>query len=147
MRFQINSPHVVSETIQGETIVSDLTTGTYYSLEQTGAEIWEALANSVSISEIVEQLDRKYLADRAEIERAVRELARELQDESLIVETDVAALPSSSNGQTAAAAANLPFTVPRIARHTDLQDIILLDPVHEVDDRGWPYVAEVAQQD
>jgi hypothetical protein len=25
-----------------------------------------------------------------------------------------------------------------------MQDIILLDPVHEVDERGWPHVSEAA---
>jgi hypothetical protein len=35
-----------------------------------------------------------------------------------------------------------PFAEPALEKHTDMQDLILLDPVHEVDARGWPHAAE-----
>jgi hypothetical protein len=31
--------------------------------------------------------------------------------------------------------------MPPISKFTDMQDIILLDPVHEVDARGWPHAS------
>jgi hypothetical protein len=31
------------------------------------------------------------------------------------------------------------FQAPRFEKHTDMQDLILLDPVHEVADTGWPH--------
>jgi hypothetical protein len=34
--------------------------------------------------------------------------------------------------------AKKPFTDPVIEIYTDLQDLLLLDPIHDVDDRGWP---------
>jgi len=27
-----------------------------------------------------------------------------------------------------------------VEKYTDMQDLVLLDPVHEVDERGWPHV-------
>ena len=33
----------------------------------------------------------------------------------------------------------VPFEAPSFTTFTDMQDIILLDPVHEVDARGWPH--------
>jgi hypothetical protein len=41
--LRANYPGVVSETIEGETIVIHLKTGTYYSLEKTAVEIWQAI--------------------------------------------------------------------------------------------------------
>jgi hypothetical protein len=32
----------------------------------------------------------------------------------------------------------LPFPGLAIHRFTDLQELLFLDPVHEVDDEGWP---------
>ena len=37
---RINAPHVVHETIDGETILIHLGTGAYYSLEGVGAHVW-----------------------------------------------------------------------------------------------------------
>ena len=37
-----------------------------------------------------------------------------------------------------------PFVTPRLERYTDMQDIILLDPVHKVDSQGWPHAAAPA---
>ena len=30
------------------------------------------------------------------------------------------------------------FTTPTLEIFSDMQDILLLDPVHDVDERGWP---------
>ena len=35
----------------------------------------------------------------------------------------------------------LAFTPPKLERYTDMQEIILLDPVHKVDSQGWPRAA------
>ena len=39
-RFKVNTPPVIHETLDGEVIVVNLDTGTYYSIPGTGAEIW-----------------------------------------------------------------------------------------------------------
>ena len=44
-RLRVNSPNVMSETIEGEVIVINLATGSYYSLKDAGAAIWHALAD------------------------------------------------------------------------------------------------------
>ncbi len=33
---------------------------------------------------------------------------------------------------------SLAFEAPKLEKFTDMQDLVLLDPVHEVDDVGWP---------
>ena len=32
-----------------------------------------------------------------------------------------------------------PYVPPQIERFTDMQELLLLDPIHEVDDTGWPH--------
>jgi hypothetical protein len=142
MRFRVNSPLVISETIQGETIVINLKTGTYYSLQGTGAEIWRAIEREASKSEIVDELALRYEAQRTELETSVAGLLGELQAEELVAASQNGAVAASSIADTALMADRLPFSAPVFERHTDMQDIILLDPVHEVDGRGWPYTSE-----
>ena len=43
--------------------------------------------------------------------------------------------PSQDGGE------RVPFVAPSFTTFTDMQDIILLDPVHEVDTRGWPHAS------
>jgi len=33
-----------------------------------------------------------------------------------------------------------PFTKPELHKFTDMQDLLLFDPIHEVDESGWPNV-------
>ena len=34
-----------------------------------------------------------------------------------------------------------PFAAPTVERFTEMQDLLTLDPIHEVDDLGWPHAA------
>jgi hypothetical protein len=57
----------------------------------------------------------------------------------------IAAPGSSRNGQPLPADV-LPaaFVAPVLHKHTDMQDLLLLDPIHEVDETGWPSVKKDA---
>ena len=49
MRYRINYPQVINETIDGEAIIINLVTGSYYSLDKTGAEVWELIERSLAV--------------------------------------------------------------------------------------------------
>jgi hypothetical protein len=134
MRFRVNSPYVISETIQGETIIIHLTTGTYYSLQGSGAEVWESIAGSASAAEIAADLAERYGVDATGAEASVIALLNDLQAEELIASSDATARePVAANGVPAGE-----FVPPTLSKYTDMQDLVLLDPVHEVGDAGWP---------
>jgi hypothetical protein len=129
------------ERIEGEIIVIDLSTGSYYSLRDVGAAIWTELERGAAEDEIVVALERRYEASSEEIDAAVRRLVKELAVEGLIESTSAngdgtADTPSSEGNESRKA-----FSAPVLEKHTDMQDLILLDPVHEVDARGWPHTA------
>jgi hypothetical protein len=128
---------VINETIAGEAVMIDLNTGTYYSLDAVGAEIWDEISRGASLEQIVSQLEARYDAPADAIEGAVRRLADELERENLIV----GANGDAPAGWTPSAAvdARKPFEEPTLQKFTDMQDLVLLDPVHEVDERGWPH--------
>jgi Coenzyme PQQ synthesis protein D (PqqD) len=134
MRFRANSPYVISETIQGETIIIHLTTGTYYSLQGSGAEVWDAIVGGATAAEIAADLSARYGVVAAEAETTVVSLLDDLQAEDLVAAGDAAARETAPTTEPAAG----PFVAPTLAKYTDMQDLVLLDPVHEVGDAGWP---------
>jgi hypothetical protein len=133
------NPQVMHETIDGETIVIDLATGTYYSLRGAAPAVWAALVEGADGDAIIEELERGYDAAPGAITVAVASFLEQLEAEQLIAPGPGPAAPR----EAAEPAQRLPFEEPQLERYDDLQDIILLDPVHQVDDRGWPHPAPV----
>ncbi len=137
-RYETN-PNVIHETIQGETIIIDLATGTYYSLLGSGPAVWEDLAAGAAPAAILDRAVERFEGDPAGIRGAVGAFIRELEEQQLIAPTEA----GSSNGAGLAPATEpIPFVAPKLETYTDMQDIILLDPVHKVVGRGWPHAAD-----
>ncbi len=141
MRFEVDPTRVAHETIDGEAILIHMKTGFYYSLEGVGSQIWGALVDGYAPEQIVQQLGGRYDAPREAIETSVSALVDELRNEGLIDDAGIA--PSSGkraenelSGETGPACEE--FEVPVLHRYTDMADFILVDPIHEVDERGWP---------
>jgi hypothetical protein len=135
------------ETIEGEVIVIDLETGSYYSLRDASAEIWHGIESGADDEAIAVSLHQRYEASRDEIGAAVGRLLDELAGECLIEPTDEPAnAPQELAAPTPQANGKLPFTLPALEKHTDMQDLILLDPVHDVTQAGWPHVAPAGDE-
>jgi|TARA_B110000503_G_C6958738_1_gene334107 hypothetical protein len=49
--------------------------------------------------------------------------------------------PSPAISATESAIEKKPFNKFEMTAHTDVQDLLLLDPFHDVDDSGWPAVS------
>ncbi len=142
-QFRVRSPQVVDDTIEGEVIVIDLGSGTYYSLRQTSAEIWHGVKAGADEASIGDSLIERYSATREEIAAGVSRLLDELAAEALIEEAaeGAASAPVKSLSPPSAQNGRMPFVAPVLEKHTDMQDLILLDPVHDVTEAGWPHVA------
>jgi hypothetical protein len=76
--------------------------------------------------------------DAAQIETAVSALLDELLQERLVVLGDDAEAGRGAVGAGATSAVSRSFTPPVLSRYTDMQDLLLLDPIHDVDETGWP---------
>jgi outer membrane protein assembly factor BamB len=142
-KFRINTPHVVAETLDGEATIVDLDSGTYYALNESGSLIWDELIGGSTTSEATGNFARTYDLDDEDAERAVEKLVTRLTDAKLIVHAGdagsngaaaaaVVAATSSTNGSRRA------YAEPELSAYTDMQELLLLDPIHEVDESGWP---------
>ena len=140
MTYRVNSPHVISETVGGETIIVNLARGHYFSLQGTAVEVWQGLERGEAAETIVLELEQRYEAGDGEIGAAVKKLLDDFVTAELVVVEGngtgaVTRAPAQDVGE------RVPFVSPSFTTFTDMQDIILLDPVHEVDTRGWPHAS------
>jgi Coenzyme PQQ synthesis protein D (PqqD) len=138
VRYKVNTPPVIHQTLEGEVIAVNLETGTYYSMVGSGAEIWSAIEHGVSIDETVQTMLERYDASRTVVEPAVVEFVEALVAEELLLEAEGGMSSAAAPNGAAASAPNGPFVAPALERYTDLQELLVLDPIHEVDEQGWP---------
>jgi hypothetical protein len=140
-RFRSNPAKIAHETIDGETILIHLETGFYYSVDGAGSEIWGGLAAGRSVDGIAGELEARYAAGHEELAAAVRRLAAEFVAESLLEPVLGEAVIEPSAAPTSNGDANvtkLEFAAPVLRKYTDMQDFLLVDPIHQTTDAGWP---------
>ena len=142
-RIRINIPKIVHETIDGETVILDLDKGNYYSLVGIGADIWGFMENNATESSIIEKINNNYQGKREDIDVAINKFVSELMQEGLVIfdNKNNSEKEDSYHGQDQTGLKeNKPdFETPKLNKYTDMQDLLLLDPIHEVDDKkGWP---------
>ena len=141
-RFRINTPTVTHETIDGEAVIINLDSGNYYSLVDAGSFIWALVERGASASEVQDLLQQTYQGTATDIDQGVEELLSQLQQENLIVAVDegptvvpneLQQVVPSNNGHEKPL-----FNAPSLNKYSDMQELLLLDPIHDVDDAGWP---------
>jgi hypothetical protein len=134
--FQIDPRSVIFERFEGEVIAINLDRGTYYSLNPTAADIFELVASQAASEHIIAALEHKYLAEAGKIRDEVMRFLQTLEAESLI---ESASSPEPGAAPVAAeSGAKAVFDAPTLSVHRDMQELFLLDPVHDVTDAGWP---------
>jgi hypothetical protein len=139
--FEVNEPTVISETIDGETVIINLDSGTYYILKHSGATIWAGLKGSARLAHLAALVRSAYQVGDGNVEAEISVLLAQLSEEGLIRTTIGDA--SSFDRLAVASAENLaPFLAPVLEKFTDMETMLLLDPVHDVDVGGWPYLPE-----
>jgi hypothetical protein len=138
----VNGPSVVAEIIDGEAVIMNLASGHYFSAQGSGAEIWRGIEARLGRSGIAAMLAELYECDRVELDRAVGIFVAELLERRLVVEDmhreAAARVPELVRLSPLGAQARKAFMAPVLNTYSDMEDLLLLDPIHDVDDTGWP---------
>ena len=140
--YRVNAPKVVHDVIDGEAVLVNLNNGNYYSIDRVGADVWNLVEKRAAVHQIVHHIASLYEGSPEEIEKSIHELLEELHREELIV-PDAASKSSEGNDLHAAngaAGVKPAFEQPRLHKYSDMEDLLLLDPIHDVDETGWPNV-------
>lgn len=135
--YRVNAPKVLYEAFEDETVLINLDSGSYYSFSGSGAVIWDCIVRGESVGCVIENLQKRF-GGRDGIAPTVQDFVSELVEENLIVEESSGAERNVQQARTEI------FTIaqferPALQKYTDMQDLLLLDPIHEVDEMGWPH--------
>lgn len=134
--YRINTPSVVYERFDNELVAIHMGTGVYHSMVGVATDAFVLLLEEATASELADALATKYEATSSEIMARLAPFLQQLQNEQLIVAVDTRKprsplrIPGDEHG--------LPFVAPRLEAFRDLEGLLLLDPIHEIDDEGWP---------
>lgn len=134
--IRVNRPAVISEVFEDEVIAVNFDTGSYYGMAGTALHIWRALDTTSSLETIVSSCAAAYGVEGQVIRPSIDAFIRRLSEESLIVPAVAA-----SNGAPEAAAcipSGARWEEPVLSVYEDMKDLLLLDPIHDVDETGWP---------
>ena len=141
-RYKVNNPAVIHEIIEGEAVLVNLDSGIYYSTDKVGAVVWDLITAGASQEQIAANLLLRYFGKEDEIRSSLAQFLSELQEEHLIVAVTDHASPSVNLPETLPGADPSPFENPELYKYTDMEELLLLDPIHEVDETGWPNLPE-----
>jgi len=133
--YVANREAVASEQFDDEAVLINFQTGTYYSLRGTAPEIWDLVQEPNTVDRIAERLGARDLGAQQTIDAMLAQLVAD----SCVLVCDIDEARLNGKTKPAAAAAAKQFTAPIVQAFHDLQELIVVDPVHEVDPMdGWP---------
>jgi hypothetical protein len=139
--YQISQPEVVFENFGDEIVIINLDNGNYYSIDNVAANIWEFIERGYNRIEIMNEIVKLYVGDLKTMQDAVGMFIEELHQEGLIRTGSATSIMTREQIKDEGGDIDLTkidFALPALNRYTDMQDLLLLDPIHEVDDTGWP---------
>jgi hypothetical protein len=137
MHYRISpSSNVSARSFGDEVIAANFVRGVYYSLLGSAAQIWEGLVAGVPLDRVVAEVSALSDAEPAAFAAAANSLVEALLAEGLLVEGP----PDEVKAWQAMAGSDGRYGLPALERFTDMEDLLLLDPVHDVEEMGWPHV-------
>jgi hypothetical protein len=123
--FRPRRPDVIDEAFDGEAVLVHMGTGCYFSLNAPATAIWALLQEGRSAGAIAASLGW----DSSQVEAFVEQL----RADELVEEAEIDAGTTMVVDPPAA-------TEPALQRFSDMQDLLMLDPIHDIDldGDGWP---------
>ena len=136
-RYRVASENVHSQVFDDEVVVIDMASGLYFSLRGAAVDVWAAVSREATRDDIVTALQTRYEAPDGHVAAAADDCLGELVGHGLIV-VDHGAIDTDAPEDAPTPGAAGPFVEPVIERFTDMRELLLLDPIHDVSESGWP---------
>lgn len=134
-RFTVFDNNIISDVFGEEAVLVNLESGVYYSLRGSAAQIWIRLVSQYSKPEIITELLNIYQVAEQDLVVDINQFINQLIELKIIkITSDSTSKPIEFKVNTTL----LEYTSPVLETFSDMQEILLLDPVHDVDKAGWP---------
>jgi hypothetical protein len=92
-------------------------------------KIWQWFADGASRQEIIDAFEPL----TPEREQSFDDFAEALVNEGILEKVE-----RPGERRLEAPLPKTPFQVPEFAKYNDMQNLLLADPIHDVDETGWP---------
>jgi len=129
------------ESFGGESILIDFVSGSYFSLSQTASEVVNLAAAGHEAGAIAAQVAGRYAVPVESVRSDVLAVLARAVEEGVLAVSDARA--SIDAVELAPPVGG--YAQPTLEKYEDMQEMLLLDPVHGLDEDGWPR-AEAASE-
>jgi hypothetical protein len=132
--LQLNLENISQERLDGELILISFETGKYFSSTGSGADIFFLIQHQVPQSNWFEILGNAY--KNASLDKAaMSSFLQHSLDEQLLVSSDD---ELTNHVQLPQDFSRGDWADPKLVAFEDLQNLLLIDPIHDTDTEGWP---------
>ena len=83
------SADVIFRDLEGEAVLLDLASGSYFGLNPVGTRVWTLLASGATVDAVIAALSAEFDADAAQIAQDVEDLLAELTARGLVIAAPV----------------------------------------------------------
>ena len=143
--YHPNTSRITYEIIEGEVIIVDFDTGVYYSINALGSVIFNWIAHGANLGDVHKVIGTHFRVPETDVVQAVDAFIDTLLQDAIISPRDSSGENRILNNPELSYE-DLPdsatFEAPRLEKYTDMQELLLLDPIHEVDEEGWPFTKQ-----
>lgn len=137
--YTIDKSRFVFEQFDKEMVLINLEDGLYYNISDSGTEIIHLLEQGLSVAEVLDVMSAHY-SNTEEMAALVEGFVADLKEQGILIplSQETSANPLSAVQASARNGTKKCFVPPVLTRYDDMQEILLLDPIHQVSDQGWP---------
>lgn len=115
---------IAADVLDGEAIIINLATGSYYAMNNVGGLVWRSIEQQCSLDEIAARVSEHY---EVSIERARTDLltlSAQLLEEGVVQISDA----TGAAGVTAPPTQRLPYEPPGLSAYSDMRNLLAMDP-------------------
>ena len=130
----LNTANISHERLDGEVVVISFNSGKYFSAKGTAADVFWLVQNGVN-QELWPEIFRDYFSSFEAANSGIEEFLASAISEELFLPLTT---PSDEKISLPVDYERGEWEAPKLVIFEDLQDLLLLDPVHDTSLEGWP---------
>lgn len=131
--YRIPQSEVSAEVFDQEVLAINLASGHYHSFREAGVDLWNLVTGGHSIDTAAAALAAATGAPLPTVLADARAFVDAAIAHGLLVAIETPDAPVTNVPLRTA-----PYVSPVLEHYSDMQELLLIDPVHEVDVSGWP---------
>ena len=133
MALTTSVPLLISQQFDSEVVLANYQNGVYYNLDGSAAQIWLGLKANRTVEEIGGAIAAATGDDVPSITQRVQAFVDSMLAEGLIAEGT-----PEPRIETWTPVLSGAFVAPEFQRFDNLRELLLMDPVHDAGEEGWP---------